>query len=55
MTSLSLPDGASDLNAAECSKQTRDKIKSHNSEKHLLNNLENYLKKKSFKHNFANH
>lgn len=53
------PTGASDLNATEeCWKQTRENVtanKSHNSEKHLYENLVSYWSKNNFKHNLLNY
>ena len=52
------PTGASDLNPVEeCWRQTRDNVTyiSHNSEKELSENLENYWTSQPFRHNVLNY
>jgi len=52
------PTGASDLNPVEeCWRQTRDNVTfvSHNSEKELSENLQNYWKGQPFKHDVLNY
>ncbi len=53
------PTGASDLNPTEfCWKLTREEVtanKSHNSEKHLFENLRDYWVEQPFKHNMLNY